>query len=103
MKWELNPPTIAMWSNKIMQQWDLFLEENDYARNHPLMKQSKSMFFKKPDQKAYGYFRQVVQILDCCLLEIQSLQYKQKPLVCSVLYLVLKRIVEGVHSKHIVE
>jgi len=26
LKYNLNPPTINMWANKIMQQWDLFLE-----------------------------------------------------------------------------
>ena len=40
------------------------------------------------------YFRQVMQILDCCILDIQSFQYKPKPLVCSIIYLVLKRAAE---------
>ena len=70
MKWELNPPTIPMWGNKIMQQWDLFLEESDYARNHPVVKQGKPIFFKKADQKSYNHFRQAMQIIDCCVLDI---------------------------------
>lgn len=101
MKWELNPPTVAMWANKIMQQWDLFLEESDYGRNHPLAKQE--IFFKKVSKKSLCFFLQVMQVLDCCTIEVQSLQYKQKPLVCSVIYLVLKKEIEGVTIKKIVE
>jgi len=26
LKFNLHPPTINMWANKIMQQWDLFLD-----------------------------------------------------------------------------
>lgn len=92
-----------MWANKIMQQWDLFLEESDYGRNHPLVKQGKEIFFKKVNKNSLCLFLQVMQVLDTCTIEIQSLQYKQKPLVCSIIYLVLKKEVESVNIKQIIE
>ena len=34
----------------------------------------------------------MMQILDCAILDIQTVQYKPKVLVCSLLYLVLGTI-----------
>ena len=84
----MNPPTINMWANKLMQQWDLFLDTaetltNDFFRQH------QPSYFKKVDEDSYKNYRQVMQILDCAILDIQTVQYKPKILVCSLLYLIL--------------
>lgn len=50
LKWQLNPPTIYTWANRIMKQWDDYIEQNEYAKNHPLfLKKDKKepVFFKK--------------------------------------------------------
>lgn len=46
-------------------------------------------YFKKIDGESYKLYRQVMQILDCAMLDIQTVQYKPKLLVCSMLYLIL--------------
>jgi|JI6StandDraft_1071083.scaffolds.fasta_scaffold23828_2 hypothetical protein len=53
------------------------------------MRQHEPVFFKKPDERSYRNFRQVMQLIDCTILDIQSFQYKTKLLVCSILYLVV--------------
>ena len=88
LKYNLNPPTINMWANKLMQQWDLFMESNpfplqDYFTSHT------QQYFKKIDDLSYQNYRTVMQILDCAILDIQTVQYKPKILVCSIIYLVL--------------
>ena len=72
-----------------MLQWDTYLEENEFAKSHAVMRQHEPVFFKKPDERSYRNFRQVMQLIDCTILDIQSFQYKTKLLVCSILYLVV--------------
>ena len=69
-----------------MQQWDLFLDSSpmtDYFSHH------EAKYFKRIDEDSYKNYRQVMQILDCAILDIQTVQYKPKILVCSILYLIL--------------
>jgi hypothetical protein len=33
LKYNLNPPTINMWANKVMQQWDLFLDNTNILKD----------------------------------------------------------------------
>ena len=71
-----------------MQQWDLFLEgrvqmQDEYFVMH------EAKYFKRVDEDSYRSYRQVMQILDCAILDIQTVQYKPKILVCSMLYLIL--------------
>jgi hypothetical protein len=46
-------------------------------------------YFKKMDEKSYTNFRTMMQLLDCAILDIQTVQYKPKILVCSMLYLII--------------
>jgi hypothetical protein len=36
-------------------------------------------------------FREVMQLIDCAVLDIQTAQYKPKMLVCSFMYLLIGR------------
>lgn len=88
LKFNLHPPTINMWANKIMQQWDLFLDSTQ-MQQQPFFMNHQSKYFKKIDEDSYKNYRQIMQILDCAILDIQTVQYKPKILVCSLLYLIL--------------
>lgn len=71
-----------------MQQWDLFLDTKAQVQDeYFLMHEPK--YFKRVDEDSYRSYRQVMQILDCAILDIQTVQYKPKILVCSMLYLIL--------------
>lgn len=73
-----------------MMNWDLFLDTAG-ARTHELFT-SYSIdipYFKKVTEKSYNNFRALMQLIDCALLDVKSLQYKPKALVCSFMYLLL--------------
>jgi hypothetical protein len=37
LKWKLTPPTLNMWANWYMSQWDLYITTCDYAKTHQLV------------------------------------------------------------------
>lgn len=67
-----------------MNQWDLFVE-SEAAKNFKIsIKQ-----FKIPNEESYLMFREFMQILDNILLDSQTLQYKPRVLIASLMYLIL--------------
>ena len=56
---------------------------------HPLFATTEPKFFKKNDDEAYKAYRMVMQLIDCAVLDIQTVQYKPKLLACAFMYLVL--------------
>lgn len=84
-----------------MQQWDIYLEENDYAKTHTLLALKPAVFFKKTDETAFKNYSQIMQLVDCSILDIQTMQYKPKILVLSFLYLVLGKEFGEFHVKDI--
>lgn len=90
LRFKLNPPTLSMWGNKIMQQWDCFLE-SPLMRQQPFFLAHQPVFFKRIDNDSYRNYRTMMQFLDCAMLDIQTVQYRPKVLVLSLLYLLLGR------------
>ena len=88
MNYELNPPTLFMWANRFMVHWDSYIELTD-AKYHPYFRTHKPKYFKKEDQESYQLFREMMQFIDCSILDVQTLQFAPKILVCSFMYLVL--------------
>ena len=37
LEWFLTPPTILMWANWHLMQWDMYVEASPYAKSHPLI------------------------------------------------------------------
>jgi len=59
-------------------------------------------FYKKIDSDSYKNYRQMMQLLDCAILDIQTVQYKPKILVISLLYLLLGKEFNEFSKKKIV-
>ena len=78
-----------MWANRIMQQWDSYIEQNEYASSHMLVRDRPRISFKKPDQESFCHYSQIMQLIDCSTLDVQTLVYQPKLLVLSFMYLVL--------------
>lgn len=74
-----------------MTQWDLYIENSPYAKNHPLILASTEglINFKQPNEKSYARFREIMQIIDCAVLDIQTLQYKPRTLIAAFMYLTI--------------
>lgn len=72
-----------------MAQWDAFVEVQLATSSHPFLSNFPAVRFKNIEPTSYSNFRQLMQLLDCSILDVQTLQYKPKTLVCSFMYLVL--------------
>ena len=72
LKWQLAPPTMCMWSNWYMSQWDIYLETCPYAQSHPLVLRTSEnpVQFKQPYESSYKKYREFMQIIDCAVLDI---------------------------------
>lgn len=74
-----------------MQKWDPFLENILYSDSANVLKKSgkNPIYFKKPHEQSYGSFRELIQILDVLLLDIETLQYNQRAIIASLMYLMI--------------
>ncbi|CAD8102666.1 unnamed protein product [Paramecium sonneborni] len=78
LKWQVNPPSYTYWINWFTDQWDI------YASDHCI-----NLFFRKPNEESYQLFRKLCQLIDCTLLDIQTLQYMPRTIVASFMYLII--------------
>lgn len=86
-----------------MSQWDIFLIDNDYAKAHSLLHTHPRIHFKQLDENSYRLFRELMQLIDCSVIDIQTAQYKPRTLVCSFMYLLLGRELGIFKSREIVD
>ena len=104
LKWIMNPPTLGTWSNWYLSQWDLYIESAPFAINHPLVqKLDEPIQFRKPCEKSYSRFREINQLIDCAILDIESLQYNPRTLLAAFMYLILGKHYRQFTVKEIVE
>lgn len=94
-----------MWANRVMQQWDLFVESPIFTHIFPTLRGMKHVYFKKYDtdnyETSYKNYREMMQLIDCSVVDIQTLQYKPRLLVCSFLYLILGKSYAGFKPRKI--
>lgn len=89
MKFKINPPTISALANKIMIQWDAFIDSKDSNTFYYQFGIKEKIHFKTMEERSYKMFRSLLQMLDCSVIDVQTAQYKAKMLVCSFIYLLL--------------
>lgn len=97
IRFRLNPPTLFSLANTLMSQWDVFVQEGP-GQFHPLFRDRKPVTFKQLDEESYQLFRELMQLIDCSVIDIQTSQYKPKMLVCSFLYLLIGRVLKVFES-----
>lgn len=102
LKFKLNPPTFFDLANKIMSQWDAFLMQNEYAAHHPVFDMGSKVFFKQLDENSYRLFKEMMQLIDCTVIDIQTTQYKPRMLVCALMYLIVGKELKIYSNKQIV-
>ena len=90
LDYEITPPTLNMWANWYMSQWDSFVQNCEFAKNHGLISgNGKVPLFKKPHNSSYNLYRQYMELVDCAILDIQTLQYKQRAIIAAFMYILL--------------
>ena len=105
LKWLMTPPTLNTWANWYMNQWDLYVERSAFAQSHPLIQAIKEdlIQFKQSNQKSYGRYRELMQMIDCAVLDAQTLQYKPRALIASVMYVLLGKYFNQFNSNQMFE
>jgi hypothetical protein len=79
LTWHLTPPTIFFWANLYAGYWDEFSKEGALLE----------VKFKEISKDSYRRYRLLMQIIDSFSMEIKHLQYNQRVLAASTIYVVL--------------
>eukprot|EP00826_Nyctotherus_ovalis_P006243 TRINITY_DN11459_c0_g1_i6.p1 TRINITY_DN11459_c0_g1~~TRINITY_DN11459_c0_g1_i6.p1 ORF type:complete len:334 (-),score=47.86 TRINITY_DN11459_c0_g1_i6:40-1041(-) len=88
LAWHLVPPTTFFWANMYAEQWDEFSEGSEFGE----------MKFKEPSEDSYKRYRQLMQIIDYISMEVEHLQYNQRVLAGSAIYIVLSMCLHSVEK-----
>lgn len=73
-----------------MTQWDNFIEKTDFARTHYLIEITAMLpVFKKPHSESYNLYRGLMELVDCAILDIQTLKYNIRGIVAAFMYILL--------------
>lgn len=92
LEFRITPPTLNTWTNWYAAQWDAFVDGSPNAQDNVLLGSMElPIKFKLPTQTSYALYRHLMQILDATILDVQTLQYRQRALVLSTMYILLGR------------
>jgi len=91
LSWHLTPPTLNTWRNWYMEQWDAYVQYNNYAKNNILIKSLPDdlILFKVSNEKAYAHFRELCQLIDLAVLDIRTLKHSPRTIIASGMYILL--------------
>lgn len=96
LAWQINFPTMATWTNCVSLMWDEFASTFQQKFNHDLTnKNIRLPQFRSNTNEEYYFFRNYYQVIDFIVLDLGHLQYCDKFLVISTLYLLF-----GLFLKH---
>lgn len=64
LDFRLNPPTLNLWANWYMNQWDNFVMSDSFVQEHPMIKDSRIVAqFKQGNEDSYNLYREFMQYL----------------------------------------
>ena len=88
-----------------MSQWDIYIEYCVLSRGEilGLPNEEAILQFKQPNERAYTLFRELMQLIDITALDIQTLQYKPRALLASIMYLLLGKHYKQFSAEQILE
>ena len=90
LNFDITPPTLNLWANWYVSQWDNFIKEESLKKENPLFNGNFNIpLFKNPDEKSYVLYRSIFQYIDCAVLDEKTLQYKQRAIVAAFLYIII--------------
>ena len=75
-----------------MVEWDNFLDSSSVVVQARLINNNPNnelIHFKLANRESYTKFRELIQLIDCVLLNVETLQYKNRALVASFFYLII--------------
>lgn len=101
----MNPPSLYLWANWYTLQWDSYIKTHPWAQNHIIWDHlpGRNILFRETNKVSYHRFRELMQLLDCSLLDVETLIYQLRPLVASFMYIILGKDFEQFTLRKIVE
>lgn len=89
LKWRFNPFSISYWQNFILHYWDQYLDTEVRLQLKLQNAVSDEMIFfkKKGTSNSQQRYFEFSNLVDACVLDIESLAYGDKSLILSILYL----------------
>ena len=94
LKWQIVPITINTWLNWYLFQWDLFVETIPGVKEAITSNKKDVIYFKKPDENYYFYYRQVTQLIDIFSIDHESLIIPDRFLIAAAIFLTICSIWE---------
>ena len=79
LDWELAIPTVSLWTNIFIGQWDEFMKA----------KVTHLPTFKEQSKESYMRYRGLMQILDAAMLDTAILSYTRKQVALAGMYVIL--------------
>jgi hypothetical protein len=93
LKWRIQFPTLAVWSNFITNEWDKFSVQFLALYSNRMKFKFKEKFdltkLRENSYRSYYLCRQFYKIIDVISLDYKSLEYSSRQIVASVLYILL--------------
>jgi hypothetical protein len=88
-----------------MAEWDSFIEDSKLLIENKLINNpdGEIVCFKQANERSYTKFRELSQILDLIILNIDSLQYPNRTLVAGILYLLAGKSFKEFDSNQILD
>jgi hypothetical protein len=85
------PSNLNLWLNWYLCQWDVYLDSFEEVREKFSLFSGKSnlVYFKKPDEETYFIFRQITQLTDVIVLDINYLNFSLRELVAACLFITI--------------
>lgn len=103
LNFDITPPTLNLWANWYVSQWDNFIKEESVKKENPLLNSNFLIpLFKNPDEKSYALYRSIFQYIDCAVLDVKTLQYKQRAIVAAFLYIIIGKYFKQFTNEQIV-
>ncbi|KRX04383.1 Cyclin-like protein [Pseudocohnilembus persalinus] len=92
LRWRISPVTLNTWLNFCLEKWDQFIliqvrKIEEQIENQKIQNSDIILFKSKQDLTAYQRYLEISNMLDCTLLEPETLIYSQKALVLGFLYI----------------
>ena len=92
MKWKLNPITLNYWLNFYTHQWDRFVETSPFVDEMKMISPEKDLIkFREMSESSYFKYREIAQIVDLVILNVDFLQHDPQALIFAIMYLIIGR------------
>lgn len=89
LEMKICPPTMNMWAQFFTTEWDRYLKASTLSLYKTLFDSKNLPRFKSPNEKSYSLFRELMQLIDVCLLDTQTLQYNFRAIVAAFMYIII--------------